>query len=254
MEKGWSAIVNKYGIANHDFDRGPFPITAEQIKSATSHLATTSEREVRILCKMDTREKRPTIFQKMGLFLLPTSNGKYCILKGEGYVDIPPIQDGSEVYRSQLGFSLDTSQVGDSEMQHLDYAYATSMIRTFLNDDTLVLTVRGRKYTPSFTFRVGKQQVTVQSVQTEVDAGYEGKEQVVLVEAKNSGDNNVIIRQLFYPLKQWTQFTKKPIQTLLFAKAKHGSDYLIWHFQFTDPNDYNSIKLVRSKRFTIIDK
>lgn len=252
MEQGWNAIVDKYGIANHDFDRSPFPITAEQIKSATSHLRTTSEKEVRILCKMDTREKRPTIFRKMGLFLLPTSNGKYCILKGEGYVDIPPIENGSEMYKSQLGFSLDTSRVGDSEMQHLDYAYATSLIRTFLEDDSLVLTVRGRKYTPSFKFRVGNQEVTVQSVQTEVDAGYEGKDQVVLVEAKNSGDNNVIIRQMFYPLRQWTEHTEKPIQTLFFAKK--GSDYLIWHFHFTDTDDYNSIELVRSKRFTIVDK
>ena len=35
---------------------------------------------------------------------------------------------------------LDTSQIGNSEMQHLDYAYASSLVRTFLEDETLVLT------------------------------------------------------------------------------------------------------------------
>jgi hypothetical protein len=57
----------------------------------------------------------------------------------------------------------------------LDFAYASSLIRTFLEDDSLVLTVRGRKCTPKFSFRVGKQNITAESVQTEVDAGYEGK-------------------------------------------------------------------------------
>ena len=71
-------------------------------------------------------------------------------------------------------------------MQHLDFAYASSLIRTFMNDDSLVLTIRGRKYTPSFSFKVGKQLIETQSVQTEVDGGYEGRKNVVLIEAKNS--------------------------------------------------------------------
>ena len=94
-------------------------------------------------------------------------------------------------------------------MQHLDFAYAASLVRTFLEDDSLVLTIRGRKYTPKFSFNVGKQNLTAESVQTEVDAGYEGKNQVVLIEAKNSQTDNVIIRQLFYPFRQWQHHTKK---------------------------------------------
>ncbi len=96
-------------------------------------------------------------------------------------------------------------------MQHLDYAYATSLIRTFTNDPSLVLTIRGRKYTPELEFFVGKQQIDVSSVQTEVDAGYEGKEQIVLIEAKNFSATNVIIRQLYYPFRQWQEQTKKKV-------------------------------------------
>ena len=75
---------------------------------------------------------------------------------------------------------LDTAQVGDSEMQHLDYAYAASLIRAFIDDNSLVLTIRGRKYTPEFDFYISKHRLQVQSAQTEVDAGYEGTSQVVL--------------------------------------------------------------------------
>jgi len=135
-------------------------------------------------------------------------------------------------------------------MHHLDFAYATSLVRTFVQDESLVLTIRGRKYTPKFSFKVGSHEITAESVQTEVDAGYEGKNQVVLVEAKNSETTNVIIRQLFYPFRQWQQHTEKPVKTLFFEKRENL--YSLWQFTFGDVNDYNSIKLERSRCFEIV--
>ena len=93
-------------------------------------------------------------------------------------------------------------------MQHLDLAYALSLIRHFVDDDSLVLTIRGRKYTSQFDFFTGEFQVHVQSVQTKVDAGYEGVNKVVLVEAKGGNASNTIIRQLYYPYRQWQNHTK----------------------------------------------
>ena len=203
------------------------------------------------MCKQDTRESRPKIFQDNGLFLLPVKNGFYNIIKGEGYVDIPKITSKEIVYSSKLNFNLDTSQIGDSEMQHIDFAYASSLIRTFMEDQSLVLTIRGRKYTPYFSFSINKQKIEVLSVQTEVDAGYEGKNQVVLVEAKNSKTTNTIIRQLYYPYKQWQEHTKKKVISLFFEKEHQTDIYSIWKFEFKYVNDYNSIKLVKSGRYKI---
>ena len=248
----WKAIFDKYKIQRHNFNKEPYIITAEKIKQATAHFKKTNEKEVRILCKQDSREDRPQVFVEKGVFLLPIKNGKYAIVKGEGYFDIPEIKKTAKIYTSKLDFHLDTSQVGNSEMQHLAFAYAASLIRTFLKDETLVLTIRGRKYTPEFSFRVGKQKIIAMSVQTEVDAGYEGKNQVVLVEAKNSKTSNTIIRQLFYPLRQWSQHTKKTVQTLFFEKI--GKFYSLWQFEFDDINDYNSIRLTQSCRYEIIEK
>lgn len=87
-----------------------------------------------------------------------------------------------------------------------------------MNDDTLVVTIRGPKYTPKFSFEVGKQTINVESVRTEVDDSYEGKNQVVLTEAKNSKTNNTTKRQLFYPFRQWSHYTKKSFKTLFFEK------------------------------------
>lgn len=214
----WQSIFDKYHIDKHNFNKEPFYINAKMIKEATKHLKTTSEKEVRILCKQDHRNSRPNIFIEKGLFLLPTKNGEYAIIKGEGYIDIPDITSKALKYESKLEFDLDTSKVGNSEMQHLDFAYASSIIRTFTEDDTLVLTIRGRKYTPKFSFYVGNTLIEVESVQTEVDAGYEGKNNVVLIEAKNSQTTDTIIRQLYYPFRQWSAYTNKNVRTLFLKK------------------------------------
>ncbi|GMO62926.1 MAG: hypothetical protein Ta2A_09850 [Treponemataceae bacterium] len=250
--KPWQAIFDAYEIQKHDFSQNPFVLSAEQIKQATAHFTTTGEREVRVLCKQDTREDRPEVFVKNNLFLLPTKNGAYAILQGEGYVDIPEITSPAQIYKSKLDFELETSKIGNSEMQHLDFAYASSLIRSFLNDTTLVLTIRGRKYTPRFEFSAGffNQHIIAESVQTEVDAGYEGKNQVVLIEAKNSETRNTIIRQLYYPYRQWQTHTAKNIRVLFFEKRQ--DIYSLWVFEFTDQNNYNSIRLLNSARYEII--
>ena len=86
-------------------------------------------------------------------------------------------------------------------------------------------------------------------MQTEVDAGYEGKNSIVLVEAKNSKTNNEIIRQLYYPFRKWEEETSKKVTTLFFEKR--GSYFNLWQFDFTDRYNYNSIKFSKSARFKI---
>ena len=154
------------------------------------------------------------------------------------------------MYSSKLDFVLETAKIGNSEMQHLDYAYAASLIRTFMNDLSLVLTIRGRKYTPEFSYKIGNNAIETKGVQTEVDAGYEGKDKIVLIEAKNSSTKNTIIRQLYYPYRQWAEHTKKEVFLLFFEKRI--DEYLIWQYKFTDKNNYDSIKLVKSKKYKII--
>lgn len=247
--ESWNKIFQDYQILEHDFDSKPFEITAEQIKIACQDFRTVAQKEVRILCKQDSREDRPQVFVENELFLLPIKNGIYSIIRGQGYVDIPEIESDVVGYNSILDFKLDTSEIGNSEMQHLDFAYASSLIRTFINDNSLVLTIRGRKYTPEFSFRVGNQVITTQSVQTEVDAGYEGRNKIVLIEAKNSSTKNTIIRQLFYPYKQWKQHTTKEVYLLFFEKR--GSVFHIWQYGFREEYDYNSIYLGQFQKYIV---
>ena len=250
--KSWAKIFKDNKVLENDFSKGPFYLSASMIKKSVQNFKKTAEKEVRILCKIDNRKQLPEIMKENKMILLPIKNGEYAIVKGEGFVDIPEIKGEPEIYNTKLGFELDTSKIGNSEMQHLDFAYASSLIRTFMDDPSLVLTIRGRKYTPEFDFRIDKQNIKVKGVQTEVDAGYEGEDKVVLVEAKNSTTKDTIIRQLYYPFRQWSEHTKKKVYLLFFEKR--GKEYLIWQYGFKDKNNYNSIYLIKSKKYTISKK
>ncbi|WP_416828327.1 type II restriction enzyme [Helicobacter ganmani] len=137
----WEKIFTDLDILKHDFNNAPFVISAEQIKQCVKDFSKTSQKEVRILCKQDSKEERPQIFIDNELFILPIKNGGYILCKGDGYIDIPNINTESIIYKSKLNFELKSANVGDSEMQHLDFAYASSLIRTFLNDESLVLSI-----------------------------------------------------------------------------------------------------------------
>lgn len=252
----WEKIFEYNNMGEHDFDACPYELTAAQIKEACQDFKKTAEKEVRILCKQDERNSRPQIFKDKGLFILPKHNGSYYVVKGEGYVDVPDITSPIKDYHKKLDFDLISSEIGDSEMQHLDYAYANSLIRTFMNDESLVLTIRGRKYTPTFTCRVNNFKLEISSVQTEVDAGYEGRDKIVLIEAKNTANTDTIIRQLYFPYRQWQDQTGKRVYPLFFEKRMINNEriYYIWQFEFTDKDDYNSIRLVKSDRYRILPK
>lgn len=66
--KSWKKIFDDYKILDHDFNKSPFLLSATQIKRACQRFKETGEKEVRILCKQDSREDRPDIFTKNNLF------------------------------------------------------------------------------------------------------------------------------------------------------------------------------------------
>src|SRR3989344_8915780 len=110
----WEKIFKDKKILDHNFSNSPFKITAQDIKESVQDFKKTAEKEVRILCKMDTRESLPKIMRDNGLFLLPTKNGEYVIIRGEGYLDIEDVAGEPELFKSELNFHLDTSAIGNS--------------------------------------------------------------------------------------------------------------------------------------------
>ena len=248
-KKAWSSIIRFTRMEDHDFSQSPFLLTTEQIKDATRQFKAPKDREARILCKQDTREDRPDFFVKNGLFILPVDNKSYYIVKGEGYVDVKMPVTRPTRFTSEAGFVLESSTKGDGEMQYVDFAHAAGLTSKFLGIRKFHLTIRGRKRTPLFRYRVGRHELYAESVQTEIDAGYESADSIILIEAKNGTATNTIIRQLYFPFRQWTSFVRKPVRILFFNH--YESVYTFWEYAFSDPNDYNSIKLIRCANYDL---
>ncbi|MCY3936450.1 MAG: hypothetical protein OXG09_10760 [Chloroflexi bacterium] len=245
VDQGWELIDKCLKIRQHDFQKEPLFITSQQVKYYTRGL------EPRILAYQIARESRPLLFQELGLFLLPVSNRKYAILRGEGYQDLPEISGEPEVYYPSLNFPLESAKFEMQEMQFLDFAYATSLLRSYMNDDSLLLTIRGRKHLTRIKFKAGGHNITAESAITEVDAGYEGRNQIVLLEAKADKFQNFNVRQLYYPYRLWHDVTNKNVHLFFFSTSE--GVYSFWKIKFEDPCNFHSIKIEKKAKFRISD-
>jgi len=209
------------------------------------------------MAKMDARSDLPTIFRSNGLFVLPVSNGEYVIVKGDGYHDLETPDSSPRTFQSTMPFDLVTSRVGRSEMQYVDLAYNAGLIEHFMGVDSLYLSVRGRKFSSSFDFRVnGSPVLHVEGVQIEIDGGFEGERTFVVLEAKIDWTGNFNVRQLYYPLRSWEETLRarsalKQVRPMFFVYDTQESTYRFWEYRFGAQEDYESIEFVRSKQFKL---
>ncbi len=245
IDLGWDLINDRIKIHRHDFVSKPLYITSQEVSDYTRGL------QPRILAYQTTREDRPELFQELGLFMLPVSNRRYVILKGEGYFDLPPIADEPTLYEPKLEFPLETAKFEMQEMQFLDFAYATSLLRNYMDDDSLLLTIRGRKNLTPIEFTAGGHTLSAKSAITEVDAGYEGRDQIILLEAKATKFDNFNVRQLYYPFRLWRDVTNKIVHLFFFSTS--DDVYSFWKIKFEDPYDFHSVMIEKTAKFRIVD-
>ena len=249
----WKIIVEKTGLIKHNFSNGPFYVTHKEVKQIVSKInAPNNRKEIRILGYQATREQRPQYFIDNNLFLMPASNQEWVVIQGEGYIDIPEITYDPTPVKSKLDFEIESFNVGISEMQYLDFAFVHGITQQFLDDESIELTVRGRKRTPHFNYFVNDVEVKCEGVQTEVDAGYEGKNSLTLVEAKSSKIKNEIIRQLYFPYRKWLMDINKPVRNVFFQFEEDSKILSFWEYGFEDYLKYDSIYLINSKSYQLV--
>jgi Domain of unknown function (DUF6997)/Domain of unknown function (DUF6996) len=219
-------------------------ITADELKAIT-------RAEPRILAKMDSSAALPPVFKRNGYFLLPVKNGKYAIVRGEGFHRLEPGAAPAE-HASRIRFHLTTAGRGSSEMQYLDYSFNAGALESAVGISPLYQSIRGREYSRAFRFFVNQTLLSVSSIQLEVDSGLEGEEAIVLVEAKMGRPEDFIIRQLFYPYNHFRLVSPgKKIVPVFFTYEAERKVFNFWIYEFTDPGNYNSIRLKDVRAVTI---
>ena len=220
-------------------------ITADEVRNY-------SGKEPRLMMKFDHSSVLPPALRETGRFILPLKNGLYAIIKGEGY-HCPEWCGEILTFNRQTHFELKTTSTGLSEMQHLDIAFNTGLLAHFLEEPILYPTIRGRKRSPQFSFRVGNHQLEATGVQVEIDGGFEGRNSVTLVEAKIGECDDFHLRQLYYPLRFWSTHTRKSIRPLFFTYCPESEIYRFREYRFEPEDVYQKPHLVKAAAYRISD-
>lgn len=249
-ENAWNQLFVRYNIEDEINRNGQYIIKSKDINTF---------REARLMTKFDHRFQLPKALSNRHLSILPVSRGSYVISDIETFESFTenPNLDITEVTIPSYIESLDFSTI-TSEALAINCAYASQILADFTQDENLIPTVSGRMSSHMFDFtiqKVGKNNsflyVNVQNAQIEIDGGYEGISALNLIEAKNSLYSDFLIRQLYYPYRLWQGKIEKKVRPI-FLTYTNGIFHLR-EYRFSDPLKYNSIVLVKEKKYRLKD-
>ena len=243
-DAAWQILFDKYNILDAVRNQGEFVISASQIKEF---------REPRLMTKFDHKVNLPSIFARNNLAILPVTRGDYVISSFSAYKEFESPSD--EVQRISIPAHIQSlmPQFLVSEAIALNCANACGILSDFLEDDELVSTVSGRMSSGEFNFNIdtasGTKSIAVNNSQIEIDAAYEGIQYLSLFEAKRDLSDDFLVRQLYYPYRVWSNRVTKPVKPvfLIFSNGVFN----LYQYQFSDPQSYNSLQLVKQKNYVI---
>ena len=245
----WDEIVSELQLKEHDFST-PFFVKHKKIKEIVSKFTDipNNKKEIRILGSITQRENKPLFFKENEIFLLPSSNEEWVFLKGDGYFD-PEYKINSPVKKIKSAYKLDTI-FGDSEGRYIHQINAQGILDDFTKIKKPVFTISGRRRA-QFKFNAYGSDLECRGIQLEVDAGFESKNEVILIEAKTGEVGSEIIRQIYFPYRYISGLTGKKIRNIFMVVSKDRKTVNLFEYVFEDSNVYESIKLVNSEKYLI---
>lgn len=246
-DEAWDKLFEKYDILNQIQKEGEFVISADEINEI---------REARLMTKFDHQVNLPQIFNKEALSILPISRGKYIISQFNAYSNLQKITSQIQpINRPNFIESIDFRNI-NSEATAINAAYISGIYMDFLEAEELYPTVNGRMGSSVFNFNIENtkknnlMRIDVSNSQVEIDGGFECVNSLALIEAKNDLSTDLLIRQIYYPYRLWRNKLQEKSVRNIFQVYSNGIFYL-YEFVFDEINNYNSIRLIRSKRYSL---
>ena len=245
-DRAWKKLFEKYHILDRISSDGFFIISAAEIREF---------REPRLMAKFDHSINLPDIFSSHNLSILPLARGKYIIAPMDAYHQF----EDADHNVSHFSFPQNIQSIDPynifSEIIAINCALLSGILYDFLGEDELHPTVSGRMGSHAFSFFIstkGKEiQVRVDKSQIEIDAAFEGIEFLALFEAKCDLSKDFLIRQLYYPFRLWNEKISKKIRPIFLIYS--NSIFSLYEYKFEDPENYNSLRLVKQKNYSIED-
>ena len=248
LNDAWNSLFKKYSILEKVTMNGSFIISADMIREF---------REPRLMTKFDYSESMPTVFQNNKLSIMPIKRNEYIISNHQMFHRLnSTIMSLDQVNLPKYIASIDSKNI-TSEAIALNCSYITGILEDFTGDIHIYPTVSGRMSSKSFEFGIkngltkNQDVVQVDNSQIEIDGAYEGEKYLTLVEAKKSINKDFLIRQLYYPLRLWTDKINKPIKVVFLTHS--NSIFSLYEYKFRDLDDYNSLELTKTKHYSLED-
>lgn len=245
----WTQLFDKYHILDQIDTNGIFNISAKQIKEFY---------EPRLITKYDWSSSLPELFKKNKLVILPSSRGTYTIGRFKAYQKLK-YENIRPIVKTLPSWVSTWDSFGiTSEAVALNVAKASGMIDHILMSDQnfpAIDTITGRLKSGDLNYKIAQRDGSlydfhVANAQVEIDAGFESFDKLAIVEAKTHIPEDFIIRQLYHPFRVYnTLGTQKPVIPLYFTFA--DDIYTFYQYDFTDVNNYSSIKKVEQYSFIL---
>ncbi|HSH35086.1 type II restriction enzyme [Schnuerera sp.] len=243
----WEKLFDKYNILYEIENKGFYEISSKKINEF---------REARLATKFDHKTNLPKLFIDNHLSILPITRGSYIISSFEAYKEFDEINN--EVIKVTFPDYIESIDYENitSESIAINCAFVSGILSDFLQDDKPMPTVSGRISSNEFSFYINNLninkdvKVIVSNSQIEIDGGYEGTESLALIEAKNSISEDFLIRQLYYPFRLWDEKIAKRVKPIFMVYS--NGIFTLYEYVFQDPNNYNSLVLVKQKNYTLV--
>ncbi len=261
-EKLWETVFETLDVGEKLKKHGYFSIKASEIRERF-------EKEPRLMTKFDESKALPRILGDNDCAPLSVSRGSYILLRPHHLLfhkleERPPKPTFISLGEWDEKISTIPWRGMTAESQPLDLLFLTGHLRSFLQEEELYLTVRGRRRFPKGFTQALKFQTEsgvldlrqrISDVQIEVDGGYESPSTLYIVEAKIGVPGDFNARQLYFPHLFWRHHfdrreTEKEIQGIFLYHNQKDSIYL-YQYEVLDKAVFNSFSLIRSGWFVV---
>jgi hypothetical protein len=200
--------------------------------------------EPRLLCKIDSEEKKPEIFKLLNLNIISIKNGVYLLTTSSIYFELT-YTNTEIIYLNKDNDSI-LLNFGNSETSLLDNLKYSNIFETkdYLNEPIKYGSLLGGRHYCSFLTILNGKKIKIEGSQFETDGCYESENKILIAEVKNGIQiKNFNIRQLYYPYRY--------IYDRL--KGKNIKKQIICLFIFKDKKDIIHIFNLRWKHPKIMD-
>lgn len=240
-ERAWSLAIEKLNLDEKISSEGLAFVTADELREF---------REPRLMAKFDKFEDMPSCLRERGWAILGITNSSYAVGHIRTHLSLSRFDEQPTTVHWLS--EMDTLQLEDvtNETNAAMIAYHSGVLETFVGEK-LDFTHFGRQRSGKYSFSISGNEAShfleINGNQFEIDAGFEGKNSVVVTEVKLGKPDSLNIRQLYFPFRYWLGKTSKVVIPIFATWSNSRLDLFQISFPFFD--DFSSAEVVNHKSY-----